>query len=129
MIASIAAVVYIVISLLLAGLLLTLGAGLSWRTLTLGRADTGPLGIEARLMVLWQAFGVLVWALIVAVRTRFVLSQYVVYAKGMMWIVVGYDAIAAVSYLFSKSRWARKVWFPVLLALTICAALVLRFAA
>jgi hypothetical protein len=128
MIASIAAVIYIIISVLLATLLLALGAGLSWRTLTLGRADTGPVGIEGRLLLLWQAFGVLVWALIVAVRARFVLPQYLVYARGMMWIVVVYDAIAALSYLLSKSRWARMVWFPVLLALTICAGLVVRYA-
>ena len=126
MLARFAAAIYLVVALLLAGFLLALSAGVSWRALMFGRGRSGPANDESRAFAVSGAISLVFMSGIVATAAGIVLPRYLAIAHDVIWLVALYNAVGAARYLFSRSRWARTVWFPAFLVLTICAVLVIR---
>ena len=126
MVSRIAAMIYVALDLVLAAFILSLALGIPWRSLTLGRVDAGRLSpTSGRAQAVLTTCSLLFLGAVVAVRAGLIWPQYYSSSRALTWIAGAFDAFGVVVFAIARSFWARAVWAPVLLVLTICVAIVL----
>lgn len=119
-----AAAIYCVLTAVVAGFHLCLILGAPWGHLTMGGRWPGVLTIRLRMVSGLSILVLTALAWIVAAQGGLVATPFPAWA---MRVVLAYLALAIVMHLATPSRAERRLWLPVILAMTL-AALGVQFA-
>ena len=103
---------------------LALAAGLPWGSVAMGGRFPGKLPRRMRLAALVQAVILLVLGGIVLVRAGMIVPGWYSAAESAIWFVVAFSALSVVLNVITKSKWERRIWAPVALALLASSVLV-----
>lgn len=98
--------------------------GAPWGELTLGGKYSGALPRSARLIPLVSALLLIGFAVFVVSRAGLAFSGLHAVSKYFVWVVVAYCALGCVANAITPSRRERMLWLPVIIVLLICSVVV-----
>ena len=99
---------------------LALAAGAPWGEAAMGGRFPGRLPAPMRVAAVVQAAILLLLAGIVLVRSELLASPWYPVSTRAIWFVVAFSALAAVLNVATPSKWERRIWAPVTVALLGC---------
>ena len=99
---------------------LALAAGAPWGVAAMGGKFPGRLPVPMRAAAVVQAAILLALAGVVLVRSGVLASPWYPVSTRAIWFVVAFSALSAVLNVATRSRWERRIWAPVTVALLVC---------
>jgi hypothetical protein len=112
-----AAVLYVLLSLLVAAFQTALILGAPWGEFTLGGRWRGALPVRARLFPLISIALLGAFAGVIAARAGLGFAAARPLASTWAWVVVGYCALGSIANAVTPSRRERALWLPVVLCM------------
>jgi hypothetical protein len=103
---------------------IALAAGVPWGHLTWGGRFPGQLPKPMRGVAIFSAVLLALFALVVEVRAGVLFPEWQTLSQILVWVVVGYCALAVVLHVITPSRWERVIWLPVVLGCLVCSFVV-----
>jgi len=119
-----AAIVFSALALVVAVFQLGLAAGMPWGNLTWGGKFPGRLPGYMRLVALLSSILLVAFAFIVSIRAGILWREWQPISRMLIWLVVAYCALGVVANAATPSRWERRVWLPVVLAMLVSSVVV-----
>ena len=120
MIASVAAIVFAVVTSAVVGFQLALALGAPWGAYAIGGRFPGEFPPPMRVAAVVQAVLLILIALIVLSRAGFLLPRWAGVATWAVWVAVAVSAVALVVNTMTPSRAERRIWAPVAGVMLIC---------
>ena len=124
MLVDLAAIVYLILTVIAVGFQLALALGAPWGELTLGGRYPGRLPPLMRAMAVVQAVILSLLALIVLSKAGLVLPEATADSPNVAYIPVVIMAFSVWLNINTKSVQERKLWAPVTIAMLVCALIV-----
>ena len=124
MIASVAAIVFAMVTSAVVGFQLALALGAPWGAYAMGGRFSGTFPPPMRVAAVVQAVLLSLIVLVVLSRAGFLLSQWVGVATWAVWVAVAVSAVALVLNTITPSRDERRIWAPVASVMLICSLVV-----
>jgi hypothetical protein len=121
-----AAILFLTLCLIVAVFQLALAFGAPWGEYTMGGRFPGKLPPKMRTAALMQIIIIIVFALIVLIKSGLVFSQFYSIGKIAVWFVVAFFVLGSILNLSTPSKGERMIWGPVnvlLLATSVFVAL------
>ena len=119
MVATAAAIVFVMATAGTVGFQLALAFGAPWGAYAMGGAFPGRYPPLMRLVAVVQAVLLVLIALIVLSRAGLVLRQWEA-SSWLVWVVVAFSAIGCVLHIWTPSASERRIWAPVAGVMLIC---------
>lgn len=120
MIASVAAIVFAVVTSAVVGFQLALALGAPWGAYAMGGRFPGELPPLMRVAAVVQAVLLVLIVLIVLSRAGFLFPQWAGVATWAVWVAVAVSAVALVLNTMTPSRDERRIWAPAAGVMLIC---------
>jgi hypothetical protein len=120
MIASVAAIVFAVVTSAVVGFQLALALGAPWGAYAMGGRFPGELPPLMRVAAVAQAVLLVLIVLIVLSRAGFLFPQWAGASTWGVWVVVAVSAVALVLNTMTPSRDERRIWAPAAGVMLIC---------
>jgi hypothetical protein len=114
---QVAAVLFGLLSLLVAAFQLALVLGAPWGEFTLGGRWRGSLPCHARLIALGSLVLLGAFVAVMAARAGLAFAALQPFAAPLAWVVVGYCVLGCIANAATPSRRERAVWLPVVLCM------------
>jgi hypothetical protein len=124
--ATIAAKLFLVLTVVVVAFQLALVAGAPWGELTMGGAFPGQLPPRMRVAALGSAVLLAAFGAIVAARVGLALPRWRPASFRLIWVVVAYSVVGVVLNAATPSAMERTVWLPVATVLAACALVIAR---
>jgi len=112
-----AALVFFVLTAVTVGFQLALAAGAPWGKLTWGGRFPGILPAPMRAAAAFSALLLTGFSLIVAVRAGLLTFAWAPLSRTLIWAVVAYCALGVLANAATPSKWERRIWLPVVVAM------------
>ena len=125
-IASIAAILYAIVTLGVVGFQIALAAGAPWGAYAMGGASPGQFSPALRIGAIVQAVLLAGMAAVILARAGLVLPAWSQVSRWLVWIVVALTALTLVLNLITPSAGERAIWAPTL-ALLLISSLIVAF--
>jgi len=119
-----AAIVFSALALVVAVYQLGLAAGMPWGNFTWGGKFPGRLPAQMRLVALLSTALLVAFAFIVSIRAGILWRDWQPISRMPIWLVVAYCALGVFANAATSSRWERRVWLPVVLAMLVSSVIV-----
>jgi hypothetical protein len=123
-IASVAAIIYAIITLGVVAFQIALAAGAPWGAYAMGGAAPGQFPPAMRIAAIIQAVLLAGMATVILARAGLVLPGWSQISHWLVWIVVALTALSLVLNLITPSAGERAIWLPILSLLLICSLIV-----
>jgi hypothetical protein len=123
-IASVAAIIYAIITLGVVAFQIALAAGAPWGAYAMGGASPGQFPPALRIAAVIQAVLLAGMAAVILARAGLVLPGWSQVSHGLVWIVVAITALSLVLNLITPSAGERAIWLPILSLLLISSLIV-----
>jgi hypothetical protein len=123
---TLAAILFLTVSLIVALFQLALALGAPWGEYTMGGRYPGKLPPKMRTTAFIQIIIIFVFACIVLIKSGLIFSQFYFIGRIAIWFVVAFFVLGSVLNLLTPSKGERMIWGPVnilLLATSIYVAL------
>jgi hypothetical protein len=120
MIASVAAIVFAVVTSAVVGFQFALALGAPWGAYAMGGRFPGVFPPPMRVAAFVQAVLLSLFALIVLSRAGFLFPQWAAGATWAVWVAVAASAVALVLNSMTPSRAERRIWAPAAGVMLIC---------
>jgi hypothetical protein len=120
MIASVAAIVFAVVTSAVVGFQLALALGAPWGAYAMGGRFPGELPPLMRVAAVVQAVILVLIVLIVLSRAGFLFPRWAGVSTWAVWVVVAVSAVALVLNTMTPSRDERRIWAPAAGLMLIC---------
>lgn len=120
MIASVAAIVFAVVTSAVVGFQLALALGAPWGAYAMGGRFPGELPPLMRVAAVVQAVLLVLIVLIVLSRAGFLFPQWAGVSTWAVWVAVAVSAVALVLNTMTPSRDERRIWAPAAGVMLIC---------
>jgi|SRR5688500_17156140 len=124
MIASLAAVVFAVVTSAVVGFQFALALGVPWGAYAMGGRFPGTLPPPMRVAAVVQAGLLIPIVLIVLSRAGFLFPQWAGVTTWAVWVAVAVCAVALVLNTITPSRAERRIWAPAAGVMLICSLVV-----
>lgn len=125
-IASIAAIIYAIVTLGVVAFQIALAAGAPWGTYAMGGASPGQFPPALRIGAMIQAVLLAGMAVVILARAGLVWPGWSQASRWLVWIVVALMAFSLVLNLITSSAGERAIWAPTL-ALLLISSLIVAF--
>ena len=113
----IAALVFLVLTVVTIVFQLALAAGAPWGELTWGGKFPGALPARMRAAAVFSALLLAAFGVVVAVRAGLLTAGWAPLSRRLIWAIVAYCAVGVLANAATPSKWERRIWLPVVLAL------------
>jgi len=123
-ITTLAAYLFVLLTLGTALFQCALVFGAPWGELTLGGRTPGVLPTRLRAVALLSLLLLLAFAAIVAARAALVLPGLQSDSRWLIWGVVGYCGLGVVANAMTPSRRERRLWLPVVICMLVSSGIV-----
>lgn len=123
---TIAATIFLTLTVVAVAFQLALAAGAPWGELTMGGAFPGQLPPRMRAVAVLSAALLSVFGAIVAARAGLALPRWRRAAQRLIWVVVAYTLVGVVLNAVTPSARERALWLPITVVLAGCALVVAR---
>jgi hypothetical protein len=123
-IASVAAIIYAIITLGVVAFQIALAAGAPWGAYAMGGASPGQFPPALRIAAVIQAVLLAGMAAVILARAGLVLPGWSQVSHWLVWIVVALTALSLVLNLITPSAGERAIWLPILSLLLISSLIV-----
>jgi hypothetical protein len=120
MVATVAAILFAIVTAGAAGFQLALAFGAPWGAYAMGGAFQGKYPPLMRLAAVAQAGLLVLIALIVLSRAGLVLKQWEDVSSWLVWVVVAFSAVGSVLNTLTPSASERRIWAPITIVMLIC---------
>lgn len=112
-----AAIVFSFIIVLVVLFQCALALGIPWGEYAMGGSVPGKFPPTMRIAALGQGLALIMAGLVVLIQADIVLSDWKGFSDQSIWFVVGLMSISSVLNLITKSKWEKRIWFPVTILL------------
>lgn len=116
-IAAVAAIVYLVATVITVGFQFALALGAPWGEYTMGGAFPGRLPPKMRLLAVAQAVVLSLLALVVLSRAGVIAPELTADRSWLIWVVVAIAVLSLIMNAASPSPHERRLWVPVILVI------------
>lgn len=123
---TIAAAIFLTLTVVVVAFQLALAGGAPWGELTMGGAFPGQLPPRMRAAAVLSAVLLSVFGAIVAARAGLALPRWRRAAQRLIWVVVAYTLVGVVLNAATPSARERALWLPITVVLAGCALVVAR---
>lgn len=103
---------------------LALACGAPWGSIAMGGKYPGRFPNYMRIAALLQSLLLVFIGVIIFTRAGIILSAYLDWSRMAIWGVVAYSLVGSILNLITPSKWERRIWAPVVLALLACSSVV-----
>ncbi|MFZ2999852.1 MAG: hypothetical protein WA071_05965 [Undibacterium umbellatum] len=103
---------------------LALACGAPWGSIAMGGKYPGRFPNHMRIAALLQSLLLVLIGVIIFTRAGIILSAYLDWSRMAIWGVVAYSLVGSILNLITPSKWERRIWAPVVLALLACSSVV-----
>lgn len=103
---------------------LALACGAPWGSIAMGGKYPGRFPNHMRIAALLQSLLLVFIGVIIFTRAGIILSAYLDWSRMAIWGVVAYSLVGSILNLITPSKWERRIWAPVVLALLACSSVV-----
>lgn len=110
---TIAAFIFIGISLIVIAFQIAVAFGAPWGEYTMGGGHQGKLPLGLRIGAGIQAGMILFFDLVVLIRAGLILPQMESFSRILIWIVVGFFVLGSILNIITTSKKERVLWAPV----------------
>lgn len=114
-----AVIIFLILSTMAILFQLALALGAPWGEYAMGGKFPGKLPFKMRIIAIFQAFVILIFAIIVLIRSGIVLNHFYYIGRVAIWIVVGYFVLGSILNLMTTSKGERLIWGPVTIIMLI----------
>lgn len=98
---------------------LALALGAPWGKIAMGGKFPGKFPRKLRIAAIFQMCLLLFFAWIAIVKSGQSNPEWKPFADTMIWVVVGFSAIATILNIITPSKWERLIWGPVAIILLV----------
>ena len=112
------------LALIVAVFQLALALGMPWGKLTWGGKFPGALPTHMRAVALISFVLLVAFCVIVSTRAGVLLSEWQPISRILIWVVVAYCALGVIANAATPSRWERRIWLPVVIAMLVSSVIV-----
>lgn len=123
---TIAATIFLTLTVVVVAFQLALAGGAPWGELTMGGAFPGQLPPRMRAAAVLSAVLLSVFGAIVVARAGLALPRWRRAAQRLIWVVVAYTLVGVVLNAVTPSARERALWLPIAVVLAGCALVVAR---